>query len=60
MHARSEPTGEIVTPERPNLVLTTNIPNVELDILVCYRFHIKTDCRNRCNILIKLELVEYC
>jgi len=33
----------IVSPKRTNLVLTANVPNVELDILVCYSFNIKTN-----------------
>lgn len=34
----------IVSPQRTDLVLTSNVPNVELDILVCDRLDIKTDC----------------
>lgn len=33
----------IVSPEWTDLVLTSNVPNVELDILVCDRLHIEAD-----------------
>jgi len=33
---------EVVSPQRPNLVLPTNIPNGELDVLVFNSFDIET------------------
>jgi len=33
----------IVSPKGTDLILTTNVPNVELDILVCYSFNIETN-----------------
>lgn len=35
--------GVIVSPQWTDLVLTTNVPDVELDILICDRLHIETD-----------------
>lgn len=36
--------GVIVSPQGTNLVLTSNVPNVELDILVGDGLHIEADC----------------
>ena len=33
----------VMPPEWPNLVLPANVPYVELDILICYRFDVETD-----------------
>lgn len=47
---------EIMPPERPYLILTTNIPYCETNILIFYCFHIKTykekdqkDCCAQCH-----------
>lgn len=53
-------TGEIMPPQRSYLVLAADIPDVELDVLVCYRLDVETDSRNGGNILIELQLVENC
>jgi len=37
---------EVVPPKWPDFILTTNIPNRETDILILYRFYIKT-CRRK-------------
>ena len=37
-------TGVVVPPERTNLVLSSDIPYVELDILVRDRLDVETDC----------------
>ena len=34
----------VMAPERPNFVLSSNVPNVEFHVFVCYRLHIKTNC----------------
>lgn len=47
-----------MSPERSDLVLSTHIPNIKLDVLVCNGFDIKADGGNCGNILVKLELVE--
>jgi len=36
--------GIIVPPQRPNFILTSDIPDVELDILIGHRFHVETNC----------------
>lgn len=33
---------EVVTPQRPDFVLTAHIPHCEADVLVLYSFNIKT------------------
>jgi len=35
--------GVIVSPKGTDLVLATNVPNIELDILVRYSFNIETN-----------------
>ena len=35
--------GVIVSPQWTDLVLASNVPNVELDILICDRLHVETD-----------------
>lgn len=47
-----------MSPQRTNLVLTADIPDVKLDILVRDRLDIEADSRNGGNILAELELVE--
>lgn len=51
-------TAEVMSPKRTNLVLTTDIPNVELDVLVCDGLNVETDGRNGRHILAELELIE--
>jgi len=34
----------VVSPQRSNLVLPSNIPHVELDVLICHRLDVETDC----------------
>lgn len=45
---------EVVPPKRPDFVLATNIPNCETDILILYRFYIKTCMCKEEKITIKL------
>ena len=33
----------VVSPQRSNLVLSTDVPHVELDILIRHRFDVETD-----------------
>lgn len=35
--------GIVVPPEGPNLVLSSDVPHVELDVLICHRLHVETD-----------------
>ena len=39
--------GEVMSPERTNLVLAADVPYGEGDIFVFYRFHVETDGRDR-------------
>ena len=45
-------------PQRSDLVLPTNIPYVEFDVLICDRFYVETDGRDGRDILVELELVK--
>lgn len=45
-------------PQRTNLVLTTDIPDVKLDILVGDSLDVEADGRNGGDVLAELELVE--
>lgn len=52
-------TGVVVSPEGSNLVLTTDIPDIELDILVSHAFDIESNCRNGGDVLVaEFELIE--
>lgn len=51
--------GVVMSPERPNLVLTTHIPDIEFDILISDRFDIEAHSRYRRYGLIEFELIEY-
>ena len=33
----------VVPPQRPNFVLASDVPDIELHVLICYSFHIETD-----------------
>ena len=35
--------GVVVPPQRSNLVLSANVPHIELDILIRHRLDVKTD-----------------
>ncbi len=47
-----------MSPQRSNLVLSSDIPYVELDILVCDGLDIEADSWNSSNILVELEFVQ--
>jgi len=49
---------EVVSPQRTNLVLTTDIPHGELNVLVLYSLDIEADSGNGGDNLTKLKLVE--
>lgn len=53
-------TREIVSPKRTNLVLTTDIPDVEFRVLERYGLDVEADCGDRGYVLVELELVEDC
>lgn len=48
-----------MSPEGSDLVLTTDVPDVELDILVGHALDVESDSRNGSHILVaKFEFVE--
>lgn len=53
-------TREVVSPQRSNLVLASDIPNVELCVLVRDGLDVEADGRDRGDVLVELELVEDC
>lgn len=44
--------GVVVSPERANLVLTTDIPHVELDVLIGHALDVESDSGDRGDILV--------
>ena len=54
----SEHTGEVVSPQRPDLVLAPHIPDVELGVLVCDGLDVEADGGDGRDVLVELELVE--
>lgn len=50
---------EVMPPKWPDLVLTTDIPHGETDVLVLYCLHIKT-CASKNNIYLDLVLNSVC
>jgi len=54
-------TAIVMSPERPDLVLSTDIPHVELDVLHVDRLDIEPNRRNRGHLVIlELERVQNC
>ena len=51
-------TREVVSPERTDLVLATDVPYVELCVLVCDGLDVEADGGDGGDVLVKLELVE--
>lgn len=51
-------TAEIVPPQWTDLILTTNIPDVEFDILVRDSLDVEADGGDSSDVLAQLELVE--
>jgi hypothetical protein len=47
-----------MSPQWPNLILPAHIPNVKLDVLVCYGLHVEANSRNGGDILVEFQLVE--
>ena len=45
-------------PQRSDLVLSSHIPHVKLDVLVCNRLDVEADSGNSGDIGVELELVE--
>lgn len=51
-------TTKVMSPKGTNLVLTADIPDIELDILVCHRLDVEADGGNGRHVLAELELVQ--
>ena len=51
---------EVMSPERPDLVLTAHVPHSEADVLVLHGLHIEPDGGDGGNNLTELQLVEDC
>ena len=47
-------------PQRPDLILSSYVPDVELHVLVGNGLDVETDSRYCSNVLIELEFVEDC
>jgi hypothetical protein len=47
-----------MSPKRPDLVLTSDIPDAELDVLVCHRLNVEPNGRDSCDGLVQFEFVE--
>jgi hypothetical protein len=47
-----------VPPERTDLILSSDIPDVEFGVLVCDGFDVEADGRDRSNVLFELEIVK--
>lgn len=47
-----------MAPKRADLVLTTDVPHVELDVLIRHSFDVESDGRNGRDALVQLQLVE--
>lgn len=54
----SQHTREVVSPQRADLVLASDIPDVELGVLVCDGLDVEADGGDGCDVLVELELVE--
>lgn len=51
-------TREVVSPQRPDLVLATDVPDVEFGVLVCHGLDVEADCGDCGDVLVELKLVE--
>ena len=45
-------------PQRPDLVLSTHIPDIELGVLIRHGLNVEADGRNGGNVLLELKIVE--
>jgi hypothetical protein len=64
-HTRNSPlapqhTREVVSPQRTDLVLAADVPDVEFGVLVSDRLDVEADGGDGRDVLVKLELVEDC
>ena len=54
----SQHTREVVSPQRTNLVLAADVPDVEFGVLVCDGLDVEADGRDGGHVLVELELVQ--
>ena len=54
----SQHTREVVPPQRTDLVLTTDVPHIELGVLVCDGLDVEANGGDGCDVLVELELVK--
>jgi hypothetical protein len=47
-----------VSPQRTDLVLAADVPDVEFGVLVCDSLDVEADCRDGGYVLVELELVK--
>lgn len=52
--------GEVVAPQRPDLVLAAHVPDVELDVLVGHVLDVEADGRDCGDVLVEAEFIEDC
>ena len=52
--------GEVVTPERADLILAADVPDVELDVLVGDGFDVEADGGDGGDVLVEFKFVEDC
>jgi hypothetical protein len=51
-------TREVVSPQRTDLVLATDVPDVEFGVLVCDGLDVEADGRDSGYVLVELKLVK--
>lgn len=49
-----------MSPQRSNLILSSNIPNIELNVLVCNSLDVKSDGWDGGDVLVQAQSVEDC
>lgn len=49
-----------MTPQRPDLVLSSHIPNIEFNVLVGNGLDVESDGGDGGDALVQLQFVEYC
>ena len=51
-------TAEVVSPQRSDLILSTNVPDIEFGVLVRNGLHVEANCRDGSHVLLELEVVQ--
>lgn len=50
--------GIVMAPQRTDLVLAADVPNVELDVAQRNRLHVESHCRDGGDVVLQFELVQ--